>query len=62
MNRLCLTCLWLPVQLPGGKIMLVRRANANYRRAQALGYDRRGSGELWPLDSTHVQAVSCWLR
>ena len=31
--------------------MLVRRANTNYRRAQALGYDRRGSGELWPLDS-----------
>ena len=29
--------------------MLVRRANTNYRRAQALGYDRRGSGE--PLDS-----------
>ena len=50
-NRLCLTCLRLPVQLPGGKIMLVRRANTNYRRAQALGYDRRGSGELWPLDS-----------
>ena len=42
--------------------MLVRRANANYRRAQALGYDRRGSGELWPLDSCHVQAVSCWFR
>ena len=50
-NKLVLTCSWLPVQLPGGKIMLVRRANTNYRRAQALGYDRRGSGELWPLDS-----------
>ena len=50
-NRLCFTHPWLPVQLPGGKTMLVRRANTNYRRAQALGYDRRGSGELWPLDS-----------